>query len=258
MGITATFGERESLQAVMQGSFTSVPGKTPPRAEGVSSFEDVDYLAKGESLTSVADAIRERAGTTEPLAFPEEYESVVRGIPDLMEQRLTRTLVEYECDKVTEDTGQYVLWGLSSLKKLSLPNVKTISHHSFDECISLVDLNVPSAEVWGTDVIRKTKIKMLDLPNITRFYQYAFRDSPLEALILRGSKIPSVDSSNFLTTTPIASGTGYIYIRRSLVDSCKAATNISVYASQVRALEDWTVDGTITGELDWDRINAGG
>jgi hypothetical protein len=39
-----------------------------------------------------------------------------------------------------------------------------------------------------------------------------------------------------------------------LVDEYKAATNWSTYAGRIRALEDYTVDGTITGELDESKI----
>lgn len=39
-----------------------------------------------------------------------------------------------------------------------------------------------------------------------------------------------------------------------LVDTYKADTNWSTYAAQFRALEDYTVDGTITGELDESKI----
>jgi hypothetical protein len=52
----------------------------------------------------------------------------------------------------------------------------------------------------------------------------------------------------------IADGKGYIYVPRTLVNSYKTATNWSVYANQFRALEDYTVDGTITGELDESKI----
>lgn len=40
----------------------------------------------------------------------------------------------------------------------------------------------------------------------------------------------------------------------ALVDSYKAATNWSTYADQIRALEDYTVDGTTTGALDETKI----
>ena len=57
-----------------------------------------------------------------------------------------------------------------------------------------------------------------------------------------------------LKNTPIASGTGYIYVPAALVDSYKAATNWSNFAAQFRALEDYTVDGTTTGALDPTKI----
>ena len=78
----------------------------------------------------------------------------------------------------------------------------------------------------------------------------------MTALILRTEAIPTLQDLNTIQNTPINTGTGYIYVPSALVDSYKSATNWSTYATQFRALEDWTVDGTITGELDWDKINA--
>lgn len=40
-----------------------------------------EYLVQGESITAVADAIREKGGTSEPLSFPAGMAEAVRGIP---------------------------------------------------------------------------------------------------------------------------------------------------------------------------------
>lgn len=40
-----------------------------------------EYLVQGESITAVADAIREKGGTSEPLSFPAGMANAVRGIP---------------------------------------------------------------------------------------------------------------------------------------------------------------------------------
>ena len=40
-----------------------------------------EYLVQGESITAVADAIREKGGTTAPLSFPDGMANAVRGIP---------------------------------------------------------------------------------------------------------------------------------------------------------------------------------
>lgn len=39
-----------------------------------------EYLVQGESITAVADAIREKGGTSEPLSFPEGMAKAVRSI----------------------------------------------------------------------------------------------------------------------------------------------------------------------------------
>lgn len=39
-----------------------------------------EYLVQGESLTAVADAIREKGGTTAPLSFPAGMAAAVRNI----------------------------------------------------------------------------------------------------------------------------------------------------------------------------------
>jgi hypothetical protein len=64
--------------------------------------------------------------------------------------------------------------------------------------------------------------------------------------------------------THFASGKagGTLLVPRSLTESYPTATNWSVIIAwnannRVLALEDYTVDGTITGEIDWDKLNGG-
>lgn len=63
--------------------------------------------------------------------------------------------------------------------------------------------------------------------------------SKLTALILRSETMATLVGTNALASTPIASGTGYIYVPAALVDAYKAATNWSTYANQIRAIEDY-------------------
>lgn len=102
---------------------------------------------------------------------------------------------------------------------------------------------------------RCTALTVVDVPNITSIDRDAMSNcSALTTLVLRGNTACSLANTNALTGSPIASGTGYIYVPASLIDSYKAATNWSTYADQIRALEDHTVDGTTTGELDETKI----
>lgn len=104
-----------------------------------------------------------------------------------------------------------------------------------------------------------SKLAIVDLPNVSSIGACAFADcTSMQTLIIRGNRVCTLSGSEgqtaVLANTPIASGTGYIYVPAALVDSYKAATNWSNYASQFRALEDYTVDGTVTGELDESKI----
>lgn len=67
----------------------------------------------------------------------------------------------------------------------------------------------------------------------------------LVTLILRSETLVPLASVTVFTQTPMASGTGYIYVPSDLVDSYKSATNWSAYADQIRAIEDYP---EITGE----------
>ena len=98
----------------------------------------------------------------------------------------------------------------------------------------------------GCSNLEKIDFDVLEEIKDADFYQC----SALTAVIIRSPAVCTMRDSNAFKATPIASGTGYIYVPAALVDSYKAATNWSTYAAQFRALEDYTVDGTITGELD--------
>ena len=58
----------------------------------------------------------------------------------------------------------------------------------------------------------------------------------LASLTLRNTEVVTLAGATAFTNTPIASGTGYIYVPSDLVDSYKAATNWSTYADQIIAI----------------------
>ena len=61
----------------------------------------------------------------------------------------------------------------------------------------------------------------------------------LTAVIIRKSdSICTLTNINAFSGTPIASGTGYIYVPNDLVDSYKAATNWSTYATQIKPISE--------------------
>jgi tRNA A37 threonylcarbamoyladenosine synthetase subunit TsaC/SUA5/YrdC len=68
------------------------------------------------------------------------------------------------------------------------------------------------------------------------------------------SAICTLSNANGVSGSGIGKGTGYVYVPSALIETYKTATNWSTFANQFRALEDYTVDGTVSGELDESKI----
>ena len=87
---------------------------------------------------------------------------------------------------------------------------------------------------------------------VTSIGSYAFCGcSKLTTLILRSETMCTLSNTNAFSSTPIESGTGYIYVPRALVDSYKAASNWSTYANQIRAIEDYPL---ICDKYSWESV----
>lgn len=144
----------------------------------------------------------------------------------------------------------------SQLTNVSMPCLTSLESYAFSTCSKLKSVYFPEVTVVKSSCLANTLIEILDLPKITRIESTGLTNmTVLKALVIRNTEsICGVTSTNSLNYTPIASGTGYIYVPSALVDSYKSATNWSPFAAQIRALEDYTVDGTLTGALDETKI----
>lgn len=122
---------------------------------------------------------------------------------------------------------------------------------------TLTEVNDNTITIIGTSAFNEcNSLTTIDLPLVTSIGTSAFYSCvKLNALILRIlDSICRLSNVNAFAGTPIASGTGYIYVPSALIEDYKVATNWSTFAAQFRALEDYTVDGTTTGELDPTKI----
>ncbi len=175
------------------------------------------------------------------------------------------------------------------LKKANFPKVKNISSYAFYKNALLEEVFFPECTSVGTYAFgsnqgtNKVKIaafpkletlqensfggwwavKVLDLGAPTSIPRYCFSgDYLLVSIVLRTQTMCTLANANGLyncyhfngttntTFNPDGLKDGYIYVPYALIEEYKAATNWSTFAEQFRALEDYTVDGTTTGELD--------
>jgi hypothetical protein len=160
--------------------------------------------------------------------------------------------------------GTYVCYQCTALEEVNLPNLTTIGNYSFYNCTSLLELDFPKVTSVGQNALRQcTSATSVNLPECVTLNSYAFQKcealtkldfpkvnwlgaqvfngcSALTALIFRVNEVCTMsNANNIFASTPIASGTGYVYVPATLVESYKSATNWSAYASQIRAIEDY-------------------
>ena len=167
-----------------------------------------------------------------------------------------RTITEVN-DNTVASIGEHAFYGCSDLTSVNLPLATSIGAYTFRYCLKLTSVNLPLATSIGAYAFSDcSDLTSVDLPLATSIGNYVFQYcSKLTSLIIRTtSQICSLFNAESFLRTPIASGTGYIYVPSALIEDYKAATNWSTYAAQFRALEDYTVDGTVTGELDTTKI----
>ena len=147
--------------------------------------------------------------------------------------------------------------GATKLVTVNLPNVISLGSYAFYQCSGLVTCKIPkltsvSTQTWYSC----SKLKHADCGQLANISAQTFNAcTALESLILRKtSSICTLSNANGVSGSGIGKGTGYVYVPSALIETYKTATNWSTFANQFRALEDYTVDGTVTGELDESKI----
>ncbi len=151
------------------------------------------------------------------------------------------------CGPVGSESITRLRWGALAVcykvTSADFPNVTAANGYVFYGCTALETVNMPSLgtmESYGFQGC--TKLTRLDFPSLIRIQAGMFYEcESLSSLILRRSDDICYLNSlvQVFDKTPIANGTGYVYVPRALVDQYKVATNWSVYADQIRAIEDY-------------------
>lgn len=155
---------------------------------------------------------------------------------------LERVYLPLANNNVNTAPGQFS--GCSALRDVYIPVWRRPQSSLFKNCVSLEKVDLPMAYELSNEVFSGcVKLKALSLRNFAN------------------NEVVKLTLSTF-NGTPFAEGGtgGVLLIPSALVESYKTATNWSViYAygtNRFLALEDYTVDGTATGEIDWDKVNA--
>lgn len=207
------------------------------------------------------------------------------GGSDLARQVIDRTVTEVSDDTI-ETIGNYAFAYCSYLQSLKSKSVKNIGDFGANTCTALKELYLPSLTTIGKNAFSTCHaLESICLPSVTKINDSAFasctnlvsadfssrvtmtatvfnNDTKFKILILRANTCSVLSKITVFGGTCFASGKsgGILLVPAALIETYKNTTNWStIYGygtNQFLALEDYTVDGTTTGAIDWDKVNA--
>lgn len=136
--------------------------------------------------------------------------------------------------------GTNVFMNCSSITEMSLSGVSTINTSLFYSCTSLESVNFPDATSVKNDAFRGcTKLKTVEIPSVTSINAQAFLNcSALEKIILNSETVCTLANVNAFNGSSIANGTGYVYVRDTLLEEYKNYSNWSTYAAQIKGVSE--------------------
>lgn len=178
------------------------------------------------------------------------------------EKNLDEYINSLDFSSVTDMTQLF--YGCSKLTSIPQLNTSNVTDmvSMFSYCSSLTSvpqLNTSKVTEMGglfmsCPRLETIAISYYNISSVSNVSYFANGCTALKSLIIREFGQNYALHTNSFTGSGIANGTGYIYVPKNMVDTLKSETNWSTYASQIRALEDYTVDGTTSGALDTNKI----
>lgn len=174
------------------------------------------------------------------LLIKEAYFPVATGeVPWLTAQRLLEKVV---APKATE-IGSSAFGGCTSLVEIQrdwLPEVTNISMWAFGGCKNLIRADFLKLETFSLGVFYNSGLKTLVLRNPNKVVTWA-----------------GTSNDNF-GGSPIGNGKGIILVPAALGESYRTGNwgEWTKHRSLIFDIEDYSVDGTLDGDIDWDRVDA--
>lgn len=227
----------------------------------------VDSTQLNADLTSVANAIRTKGGTSASLTFPQGFVDAVGAIQtgggggNELVGFVERTLTSFSNSEITK-IGRMAFSDFTTLTNVSLPNLVSVGYNGFSSCSNLIQYDIPNVTTLDYGAFSNCyKLPHLVFPKVntipygcftscrgasagdfgaTSIAGNAFRSCErMNILILRSKTLVPIGGSDTFANTPFYSGKagGTIYIPKMLYDHLgdgsaqdyKAATNWATY-----------------------------
>lgn len=221
----------------------------------------VDSTQLDADLTSVANAIRTKGGTSASLAFPAGFVSAVEAIPtggggDTFAQICNKTITSYESTELlTIPTN--TLRSNTTLTSIKAPNLENLGSYALGGFRGTV-IALPGFKGDGNNdgyyFSGSTTLTTVDFgPSLVRLSANFFNGATnVNTLIIRKTTIPTMSNASAISTTKFKSGGtgGTIYIPKVLYDHLGDGGSLDY-----KAATNWsTVNGY--GTITWAKIEG--
>lgn len=221
----------------------------------------VNATSLDNGLTSIADAIRTKGGTSADLTFPDGFVDAVEAIPtggssDTFAQICNRTISSYESTELLIIPTNTLRSNttLTSIKAPNLENLGSYALGGFRGAVIALPGFKGNGNTDGYYFSGATTLTTVDFgPLLVRLNPNFFNGATnLDTLIIRKTTIPSLNNVTALSTTKFKNGGagGTIYIPKVLYDHLGDGT-----AFDYKNATNWsTVDGY--GTITWAQIEG--
>lgn len=164
-----------------------------------------DYLVTDTELTSIADAIRAKGGTSASLVYPSGFVSAINDIPTgtepsgtieitingpwnvtnyslanvhvvdntVIHSLIKRNIVSFS-DSTLSTMGEYAFAGCRQLESLSLPQMSYVKAYAFIGCTKLSSIELPRASYIGNSAFSGASVVNASFASAKEIYGYAF------------------------------------------------------------------------------------
>lgn len=225
---------------------------------------DEKFLVKFDNLQVVTDATLQDIEITEngTYAVDEGYDGFGKVTVSVPEKNPLDAVLSYEVPEVVQSDvttlRSYALHGNYSVRIINLPNVTSVKSNSIQSCSNVREIYLPSLQGATFNLGSASGLKRADLGFVSEIPYLAIQGvGSLETLVLRksdglcGWKKGSLGGGSIMgyDLNKI-----YIYVPSALINEYEVATGWDVFAGRFRPLEEYTVDGTTTGEIDWSKV----
>lgn len=236
-----------------------------------------DFFVKGNTLIELSDCIRAVTGISGPLT-PAEMITALQSIDtEDIENNYLKAVIENTVNRISNDATGVLPANFqksnTTLTYVNFPNLTEIDSGCFTDCSNISYLNFPSLKKitnggnftglraldrlyfpnletisgWGWNLNGCENVTRAYFPKLGNFTSNDLTNSfRLVTLILgKTDGICTLPAADHFNNTPIAgriyeSGElGYVYVPAALIDTYKADEYWSVFASQIRAIEDY-------------------